>query len=234
LGNWSFFREIECSRNIRLDEMVTLKAQSSNVADAPPVAEAGKQESIITLTCMADSDSKGIYFIVELPPADSLRSSKIPSAVVEIALDGRAADKRGQPGFVDPLRLEVPWEDQRFELARLRPAVFGDGYDRDLDPRYFLASVTTLPSGRRQVRLSIPRNYFYLHAWSLGKSGQYTLGLNATVSLAAVTVETPDGFFPADRVFSLVSPGVSRFDAQGLGVLELRREDSPFWSARLY
>jgi hypothetical protein len=226
-------REVECSAHMPLDFAAPLQCRATACADLS-AEERKASASEVTATVMADQGRKGIYFVVELPPSDALRGSKIPSAIVEITLDGRGPEKQGKPGFVEPIRLEVPWGDERIETNTLRPALFGDGYDRELDPALFPASVKTMPTGRRQVRLSIPKPYFYLHPWQMGPSGDNRLGYNISVALAEVTPEDPDGGFPLHRSYSLVAAGLPRQDATALAVLELHPARSAFWCAKFY
>jgi hypothetical protein len=230
-GTARFAKEIECCRHLNLERRIVLPPLSSNYAtewEAQPKEDAAGPG----LTVLADAS--GLYFVLDLPPTEGLRGQTDPSATVSFTLDARGPDQRGKQGFVDPIEMDVPWEDGRFEIDKPRNAVFGSGYDRELLKKWFLASVNTLPSGRRQVRLSIPRGYFYLHEWNFGKGGQNTLGLNVGVALSEVDPTTGKSSFSIKRTYKLVSPGLAKHDAMGLAVLALDPSASVRWSAVCY
>ncbi len=230
-GRITCTREVEITRHLPLERKLLLtprplqhSREDAWLAKEDPLGPA--------LTVLADRS--GLYFVMDLPPTQGTRGNTGASAKVTFTLDARGPQSRGRIGFVDPIEMDVPWEDGRFEVDRPRDAIFGNGYDRELEKKWFLASVTTLATGRRQVRLSVPRWYFYLHEWSLGKTDQNTLGLNTTVSLADVDAVSGKVTYPASRVFSIVSPGLSRHDALGLAVLELDAAAPVRWSAVVY
>lgn len=228
-GQYEFHREIELSPDMLLDKRYEFIRRATYLADKP--AEPTVDETSVGFLCKAAES--GLYLIFDLPPTISNQAKTQPSAIIQLVIDARGPQQRGTIGYCDYLELEVPWQDGRFDVKKLLPGLFGDGYDRALDTRYFLASVTTQRDNRRQVRLSIPRAYFYLHQWSLDGKGQSTLGFNAQVSLLQFPPDHPEGIFPPDRVSSLVSPGMSRFDPMSLGVLNLTARP-PSWSARIY
>jgi hypothetical protein len=228
-GEYEFHREIELSPDIHLDQRYDFIRRATYLADKP--AEPTVEETNVGFLCKAAES--GLYLIFDLPPTISNQAKTQPSATVQLVIDARGPQHRGSIGYCDYLELEVPWQDGRFDVKKLLPGLFGDGYDRTLETRYFLASVTTQRDNRRQVRLSIPRAYFYLHQWSLDGKGQSTIGFNAQVSLLQFPPDHPEGIFPPDRISSLVSPGMSRFDPMSLGVINLAGR-SPTWSARIY
>lgn len=230
-GQYTFSREIEATRNLRLDEPTPLMMRGQALADAKPESW---QPSADSPGITFKAEENGLYLIFDLPPADPNRSKTQPSARIDVSIDARGPNNRGRLGFCDQAQLDIPWEDGRLSVGHLRPALFGDGYDRELDPRFFLASLTTQPSGRRQVRLSIPRNYFYLHQWSLRDAGQNTLGVNTQVNLLETSPQHPDGIFVFEKTYGLINNGLHRHDPQSLAVLELSSGPSVKWSARIY
>lgn len=227
---YEFHREIELAQDQILDRRAELVNRSTHLANAIP-APKGTDSTSVGLTCKADGT--GLYLIYDLPPIQGNPVKDQPSANLQVILDARAPGQLGGAGFCGQIILSVPWQDGRFSVDRLQPAVFGNGYDRTLNHQYFLASVTTQRDNRRQVRLSIPRAYFYLHEWSIGESGQNSVGLNTHVSLIKITPQTPNGTFPLETTYSLVSPGMSRYDPLGLGGLQFHRSTAG-WSARVY
>ena len=226
--NLAFEREIQLTPDLLLGQSVPLTNRAKYAADAPPGDPADAAATTVALQCQADDN--GLYFIFDLPPIDVPTGQKQASALVDITLDARGPGKRGKPGSCPILTLEIPWQDGKFPIEKLPNGLFGAGYDRELLPSYFLASVKTLATNRRQVRLSVPRNYFYLHQWSLNGSAQSILGLNAQVSLLTMGAENAPGTYPPERTFSLVAPRLPRADASGLGLLQLAKKP-PAWSA---
>jgi hypothetical protein len=152
---------------------------------------------------------------------------------VEVAIDARGPEARGTLGYVDSLPLEIPWQDGPVAVKKTKPAVFGSGYDRELDADNIRANVKTNRDGTRWVTLEIPRVYFYLHQWSLLESGQNTLGLNVNVSTLAFTDDAPDGRFLPSQTWKLANTTFPRRDARGLAVLELKSRPSGSWSVRI-
>jgi lysophospholipase L1-like esterase len=225
----SFAREIEISPDLLLKQRVTLLQRSEHYADHTP-AEV-PPESRTFLTTLADDT--GLYFILDLPPAEGTATPDAPAAMIEFTLDARGRNQRGKPGYVNRIVLELPWKDGLFEVKRPLPGLFGDGYDRELELRYLLASLTTQRDSRRQVRLSIPRNYLYLHEWNLVPQGQHTLGINLQVAFPEFAENQPRPLYPAQRVFVLSSAGFSRNDPQELSTLSLAGTTRK-WTVRIY
>jgi lysophospholipase L1-like esterase len=227
----TFQREIEASRSMGLDDkwqMINRAQCHADLSDQEWAAISGGPSILFK------AEEHGLYLVMELPPADPNRSKTEPSAKIDVTVDARGPESRGRLGFCDHIQLDVPWNDGRFNVRPTREALFGDGYDRPLDDKFFLASLTTQPTGKRMVRLSIPRKYFYNHKWSLGTSGQNSLGVNVQVSLLDITPEHPNGWFPLDKSYGISVPGMGRNDPLGLAVLELTSRPSGKWSARIY
>lgn len=215
-----FRRNIELARDVVLNQKITL-ANRAGI----------KSEDTVGMTCLATE--KGLYFVIDLPPAQTNTAKNQPSATVEITLDARGPSDRGKVGYCEPLQLDVPWQDGPFKIRRIAPGVFGPGYDRELEAGNLPASVTTQRDNRRQLRLSIPSVYFYLHDWSLAGTRQNTLGLNVNVTTIDFADGSTQGTYPLKNSFSVVNPGMFRNDAQSLGVLHLAAK-TPAWSARIY
>ena len=224
--NLEFARDIQMAPDLSVGQTVRLTNRAKSGADA--AADEPDDATTVSMQCQADEN--GLYLIVDLPPIDVPASLKQSTTLVDITIDARGPGKRGKPGSCPFLRLEVPWQDGKFPIEKLPNGLFGAGYDRELHPNYFLASVKTLATNRRQLRLSVPRNYFYLHQWSLNGSEQSTLGIQAQVALLTKQSEDAPGTYPPERTFSFLAPALPRSDASGLGVLQLARK-SPTWGA---
>jgi hypothetical protein len=230
-GRSSLVKELECTRHFGLEKKYVL-APATEMTSSQAAWDYKPDPLGPALTVLADA--AGLYYVLDLPPHEGSRGNDEVSAQIDFTMDARGPNERGKLGFVDPIEMELPWEDGRFEVKKPRNAVFGNGYDRELERKWFLASVSTLPSGRRQVRLSIPRNYFYLHQWSLGKSGQNSLGLNVSVWISDVDSSSGKTTFNNNRRYCLVDPGLSKNDAIGLAVLELDAASAAKWSVVVY
>jgi hypothetical protein len=224
---YEFKREIEISPNLNLNERVPLINRATAIADTtvPP------SDLSVGMKCLADPT--GFYLVLDLPTVDVNRKNKQPSARIEITLDARGPEQFGSSGHCEFLTMEVPWMDEAIKFSKIPYGVFGPGYDRELNPSLFFASVKTERDNRRQVRLSIPAPYFYLHEWGFKGQRQSTLGINAQVQLIHFANDAAPGTFDLQRTFSLVSPGMARNDATALSVVSLIKKPLT-WSARIY
>ena len=166
-----------------------------------------------------------------MPPAKPVADAAL-AAVVNLMIDARGPAEMTRPGFVDRWNFDVPWADGPLTVRKLRPAIFGNGYDRQINPASIRAALKTEKSGTRIVTVDIPKNDFYLHQWSLATNGQNTLGINAGVALLDPAT-SPPGFPPA-FYWSLMNNGFHDNDAGGLGVLQLTPAKSGTWSVRIY
>lgn len=221
-----FLRTIEATRNLGLGEKYPLTPGAAGTEKMPP--------GQFMPTVMVKADAVGLYTSFELPPLPEQRSAALPSATVSLSIDARAPGDRGKPGFVDLLSVDIPWQDGPASVRQPHPAIFGNGYDRELNSAHFRASVATESAGRRLVRIDIPRNYFYLHQWSLVEAGQNTLGFDAVLSLPAFSAEQPEGYFAPENAWELSQSSFPRRDTQRLSVLELRTKPSGAWTVRIF
>jgi hypothetical protein len=222
---YHFEREIEATPNIPLGQRVAMQRVSQS-------ATGGSAAEFPGLTARADA--KGLYLTMDLPPISAQPGKSVPAAAAFFAIDARGPEDRGTTGFVEAVALEVPWQDGPLAVKRVRPAIFGNGYDREIDPANFRASVKTAPNGRRTLQFDIPRWYLYLHQWSLADSGQNTLGINAGVTLAGISADKPEAVLSPENSWELTHSALPKSDAQSLAVLELRSRSSGAWSVRLY
>ena len=176
-------------------------------------------------------DGLGLYCRFELPPAKPVADAPL-AAVVNLMIDARGPAEMTQPGFVDRWNFDVPWADGSLTIRKLRPAVFGNGYDRQINPSSIHAALKTEKSGKRIITVDIPKNDFYLHQWSLATNGQNTLGINAGVALLDPSTSPPS--FPPAAYWSLMNNGFHNNDAGGLGLLQLTPAKTGTWSVRIY
>ena len=211
-----FQRMIEATQPFQPDQPYTLQ----NGSDIP--GESKVQFHV---------DALGLYGRFELPPAKPVADAPL-AAVVNLMIDARSPSEMTQPGFVDRWNFDIPWADGPLTVRRLRPAIFGNGYDRQINPASIRAALKTEKSGRRIVTVDIPKNDFYLHQWSLATNGQNTLGINAGVALLDPSTSPPS--FPPAFYWSLMNNGIHNNDAGGLGLLQLTPAKTGTWSVRIY
>ncbi len=229
-----FFREVEATQDLYLGEKVALAHDIDYTAGARSLKTVPAGEEAVYLR--ADADKDDLYLTLELNGIQLLKIPSGVSMVAEVALDGRPQKESRQFGFVDYLRISYGSEDGAGAVAKPRVAVFGNGYDRLIDPAGIRNVMKTEGDSSRKIEIRVPRIYLYRHEWKLGEPGQ-TLGLDVGVSLAAVG-EDPNRptNFPADRRWVLANSDLYYRDARSLITLHLKKRGDavPTWSVRLY
>ena len=171
----SFVRDLEASRNLGLGESVDMmhpdKYAKGEPASDPRVrfmAQATPGQLVLNF------DVEDIPLEGEDPPAP---------LILEFQLDARGYGKRRKFGYVDFVRVKFRADGTAERLSALKPAVFGDWYDRTLDRTALGATHTQLADGRVRYAVTIPRSYLYLHEFALG-NGNSVLGVNASLMFA--------------------------------------------------
>lgn len=218
-----FTRHVEGVRYLGIEQRTPLVAQEPWLAGtAPPAPD-------VFVTPFADS--RGIYFIVEMPATGSSpKAGGTPWGSVEVQIDGRKPGENGTLGFVDRLSAVLPWADGPVALRKLRPAVFGNGYHFDYHPDGFRVSATTRPDGSRRIEFNIARVNLTQHEWSLDGSGQSTLGFNLRVN----RFDPATGQVDPASTRTITASGFGGTDARSLTVLELSRTPAARWSLRVF
>ncbi len=202
--SYDFTRTIDATRNF-------LPSTRLSFSGNPPTATTPSltvKVSPVSLTCT-----------FELPAAKPAAEGS-----VSLMIDARDALTRGKPGFIDAWTLPLPALDGPIPIKKLAPACFGNGYDREIDPSYLQASLTTSISGTRIVDILIPKADFYLHQWSLNDRGENKLGFNARIHL-------PDQPTP---IQGLTQSAFSPNDTASLGVLQLTPKSTGEWTVRVF
>lgn len=224
-NSMEFEHEVEGVKYVGLEQrfpMVPLDKWTGPAPDNNPEAAAA------WLT--AQADSTGLWFFLDVP--SSVMPGRLegrPWGTVEVQLDGRKAPENGTAGFVDRLTADVPWEDGEVPIRKVRPAVFGIGYNFDYTPGSFRSRVVTKADGSRRIEFAILRGNLVHHEWSLDGQGQNTLGFNVRL-----TVPDPAGAANPAQSSAVSLSGFSSSDARSLTVLELSRSPSSRWSLRVF
>lgn len=218
-----FIRHLEGVRHIGLEQRFPLMAPGL-LSDNKPVPE---PDTWVT----PFADARGVYFIVDVPNSSSAAlPAGMPWGSIEVQLDGRKAGENGTAGFIDRIAAPLPAADGAVALRKVRPAVFGEGYNFDYHPDGFRLSASTRADGSRRIECNIARVNLAAHEWSLDGSGQSTLGINLRLVRNDPTTGQPDS--TATRVITATPFGTT--DARSLTVLELSRTPAPRWSLRVW
>jgi hypothetical protein len=219
---FSFTRGMEVSKNFGLSAPIPLLR-----ADRYHGSRPNTSDSEVSLRALADPESLTLIYDIDI---QSQNLGGKPPFYVEFQLDARGYGKRRNFGFTDFVRV-LPLPDGKVKISDIRPSVFGNGYNRLLDRNAIKVERTRLGRGDR-LTVTIPRSFFYLHEWALG-NGNSLLGLNTAIYVQSGSA-TSDNIYPEDGRYFLVQSGMSRFNAESFGVLELMEHPTGRWSSRVY
>lgn len=193
-------RQVTLTRNLGLGQSVPLQT-SSQVKSPTPV----------TLTPQATA--KSLTLIFNLPTGEVLQDAPDgsgPSWQVEMNLDARSYGKRLEQGSTSPIRATGKALDGPGKVHPLAAWAFGNGYAAAFDPKEFQAALITRGDSR-QITLTVPRTYLYLHEWALD-NGNSQLGLAVRLTLRGA-----EGYVTYHLPLTTKSP----YDVEALVVLEL-------------
>ncbi|MGI9241434.1 MAG: GDSL-type esterase/lipase family protein, partial [Verrucomicrobiales bacterium] len=217
-----FVRRMEASRNLGLGEPVDMVNPGRYIS--------GEESPAGKVQFMAQATSKELVLNFDVDGIKLEGGGKVTPLILEFQLDARGYGKRRKFGYVDIVRVRFGLDGVAERMSELRPAVFGDWYNRALDKEALTAVSSPQPDGRMRYSVRIPRSYLYLHEYALG-NGNSLLGINAELFFAKDGDELAP--YPEDRCFTLVESGFSPYAAEGLTVLELVETSTGRWSVRL-
>ena len=221
-STFNFVRQMEASRNLGLGESVDM-VNPQRYAKGEP-SPAGR------VKFMAQASAKELVLNFDVDGIGLEGGGQVTPLILEFQLDARAYGKRRKFGYVDIVRVKFGLDGVAERMSELRPAVFGDWYNRELNNEELTAESSKLPDGRTRYSVKIPRSYLYLHEYALG-NGNSLLGINADLFFAKDGEANP---YPPERCFTLVDSGLSDYSAESLTVLELAEPSTGRWSVRLY
>ncbi len=179
-------------------------------ADRPLHAEPAEFDGKANLQVQAAESS--LSLLVELTDASLLDDTGSgPAWRLDLNLDARSYGKRLEGGTTATLSATGSAVDGPGRVRDLPPWAFGTGYAAGFDSTAIQAALNTRADGRRQIRLTLPRSYFYLHEWAL-ENGNSQLGLDVRLLLQRGTA-----------AFHLSPSRKPAEDADSLVVLELAR-----------
>jgi len=216
-------REVEVTRNARLGQTIPLQRASETGA---PEAEGGP------VLRVSGSDTS-LDLVFEFASREIQAIPGKPSALLELALDGRpAAGETQEIGYVEPVQVTFSPEEEFGMVGPIEAAAFGPGYDKHLDSRGIRARLTPEEGGKRRIEISIPRLYFFRHDWALGDSGS-RLGMLVRLHFARRDANGV-GFYPAESSWANAVSLLGRQDAAALPMLELAPGEPETWSVRVF
>jgi lysophospholipase L1-like esterase len=222
-------RGLRATRNIGLGETVLLEPGEGTIAEAPA-----------QVSMRVDADGQGgqnsgvLYFTFGVSGYDLVATPTMPVALtLDLNIDARGYGKRFEPGATDVLHFEFGVEDSTAIASSINPWTFGIGYGARYDTSVVRATLSTLPSGDRLVRVAIPRSYLYLHEWALGNANSQ-LGLNMMVNLLQITEDFPEGQYMLGTRFTFGLPDMHRDDSAAARAVELDSPASGRWRVKFF
>ena len=236
--SFRFLRELEATRDMVLGQ----KYRLSTFAEHTKAGASSKQNLAPGekgITIRFEADPQAFFVIYDLHQLTILSDTAGSPLIADLSLDARPAGECGTLGFVDYLRVAAKAEDHSERVGKLALGIFGDGYDRKIDPAGVSTRFETRPEGTRRIEIRIPREYLYRHDWQLGNPNSI-LGVNVNISLAAIDPETGRVGLPFDQRYVITAPtrgnGATMYyrDARGFAVLRLTNQPVNTWSAHLY
>lgn len=176
-------------------------------SDRPLHAEPAELAGKASLQVQAGKTS--LSLMIDLADAALLDDAgSSPAWRLDFNLDARSYGKRLEGGATATLSASGGAVDGPGRVHDLPPWAFGTGYAAGFEAAAVQAALTTRADGRRQIRLTLPRTYFYLHEWAL-ENGNSQLGLDVRLLLQG------------GRAFHLSPSRKAAEDADSLVVLEL-------------
>ncbi len=177
-------------------------------ADRPLHAEPAELAGKASLQVQATKTSLSLLIdLTEAALLDDAGSS--PAWRLDLNLDARSYGKRLEGGTTATLSASGGAVDGPARVRDVPPWAFGTGYAASFDTTAIQAALTTRADGRRQIRLTLPRSYLYLHEWALD-NGNSQLGLDVRLLLQG-----------GRTAFHLSPSRKAAEDADSLVVLEL-------------
>ncbi|GAA5144324.1 hypothetical protein GCM10023213_34280 [Prosthecobacter algae] len=164
-------RQVTLTRNLGLDQAIPLTATPGTKSPAP-----------VTLT--AKANAKALTLTFDLPGDGALQDAPDgsgPSWQVEMNLDARSYGKRLEQGSTATVRATGMAVDGAGKVHPVAEWAFGTGYAANFAPKEFQAGLSTGSEGR-QITLTVPRSYLYLHEWALD-NGNSQMGLGVRLTL---------------------------------------------------
>ncbi|HCN28893.1 MAG TPA: hypothetical protein DIT64_09010 [Verrucomicrobiales bacterium] len=165
----------ESTRSLRLTPNLGLGTARPLAASDPAL------DGKAALTAHADAST--LTLMLDLADSGLLTDSPAgPAWELLLRLDARSYGKRLESGAAAALRVSGPAVDGPGKVDHVPAWAFGTGYAAGFDPAEFKAELLTLQESRRQIRLTVPRTYLYLHEWAL-ENGNSQLGINLRLRL---------------------------------------------------
>jgi len=189
-------RQVRLTRNLGLNQSVPLSTARS--------------ASAITLTPKATANELKLTFDLPTDLLQEAADGSSPAWQIELNLDARSYGKRLEAGSTAALRATGKSLDGPGKVHAIPAWAFGTGYAANFDPKEFKTGLSTA-GDKRQLTLTLPRTYLYLHEWAL-ENGNSQLGINVRL-----TLNGPEGY----ATYALNPGHKPTQDVESLSVLEL-------------
>lgn len=226
-----FRREIEAMQNLSLGQHIQLIPETSYRPNEGLLAASAESKGVFV---RAAADEEALYVVFEIPQSIEFKEAPGKDSMrAELTIDARSYGERREFGFVDKMRIGVGANDGSGTTGNLERTMFGNGYNKVLDPAGIVSVLKTGPDGARRFTVVIPRHYLHLHEWQLGNPNSL-IGFKPALSFLDVTPEDPGGHYPAARRYVFASGRLAEVDPRSLPALELSEKASVRWSVRLY
>ncbi len=237
-----FDRELEASKDLVLGEKVAFSPYS-RYAVGPPRDEMTSLKGQAGMTLRADADANALFLVVDLENVPMQDLGDDVSLAAEFYIDARPQNEVRTFGFVEKIRVEVPFRDGPGETQSIQLGVFGNGYNMRLDPIGIPSVLKTVSANMRRLEIRIPREYLFRHEWQVG-SADSILGIKSVVYLAERDPKTQKPRFPNESQFVMTAPninldganlaGLYYRNALSLQTLHLSRTPLNTWSVRIF
>lgn len=190
----------------RINVTPNLGLGTDHALHAEPAALAGKA------SLQVQAAESNLSLLIDLADAALLDDSGTgPAWQLDFNLDARSYGQRLEGGATATLSVAGSAVDGPARVSSIPPWAFGTGYAAGFDAAALQATLATRADGRRQIRLTVPRSYFYLHEWAL-ENGNSQIGLDVRLLLQG-----------GRAAFHLSPSRKAADDADSLVVLELAR-----------
>lgn len=158
-------------------------------------------------TLQAEASASSLQLLIQLPTGLITDPETGPAWELALHLDARSYGKRLEPGSTAALRMAGSALDGPGNMAPVSAWAFGTGYAASFDTAEFKTELLTPAEGGRQIRITLPRTYLYLHEWAL-QNGNSQLGVNLRLRVhheeGTVHFQLSPTRKPADDVSALV------------------------------
>lgn len=166
--------KVQAARSIHLSPNLGLGVARALVAD--------KAELDGKISLQAGASASHLQITLSIPAGLITDPPSGPAWELALNLDARSYGKRLEPGSTVALRMAGGSVDGPGAVSAVAAWAFGTGYAAQFESAEFKAELLSSGDGGRQIRLTLPRTYLYLHEWAMD-NGNSQLGINLRLRL---------------------------------------------------